>query len=82
MTSKEQKAYLTELSRMSAFEVRENTTPEMQPDPMRRAMAVTELEKRRQARAPDTIKGPISVAAVFFALAVLVAGAIAYWTFF
>lgn len=82
MTSKEQKAFLSELHRMSAFEVRENTTPKIQPDPLMRAMAVTELEKRRQARAPDTIKGPINAPMVFFTLALVVAGAFAWWKFF
>ena len=82
MTPKEHKEYLTELHRMSAFEVRENTTPEIQPDPLKRAMAVTELEKRRQARAPETIKGPINVPAVFLMLAIVVAGAFAWWKFF
>ena len=67
---------------MSAFEVRENTTPDVQPDPLKRAMAVTELEKRRQARAPDTIKNPMNVPVLFLTLALVVAGAFAWWKFF
>ena len=82
MTPKEHQAFTTELRRMSAFEVREHTTIDVQTDPLKRAMAVTELEKRRQARAPDTIRGPINVPAVFLTLAVLVEGAFAYWKFF
>jgi hypothetical protein len=82
MTPKEHQAFAAELHRMSAFEVRENTTTDVQPDPLKRAMAVTELEKRRQARAPDTIRGPVNATALFLALAFVVAGAFVWWKFF
>lgn len=82
MTPKEQKEYLSELHQMSAYDVREDTSPEIQPDSLKRAMAITELEKRRQARAPDTIRNPINGPAVFLVVAVLVAGAFAWWKFF
>lgn len=84
MTPKEQRAFLAELRRMSAFEVRENTDPAVQSEPIRRAMAVTELERRRQARAPDTIRDPVTrrmVSLVVFGVLVA-AGAAAYWRFF
>ena len=69
---------------MNAFEVREHADPATQPDSIKRAMAVTELEKRRQARAPETIKDPVSgrtISLIF--LLILVAGlGAAYWRYF
>lgn len=84
MTPKEHRAYLTALRRMSTFEVRENTDPASQPESIKRAMAVTELERRRQARAPDTIRDPITgrtVSLVLFGV-LIAAGSIAVWRFF
>lgn len=84
MTQKEHREFYTALRRMSAFDVRENSDPSVQPDSHKRAMAVTELERRRQARAPDTIRDPVTRRTVsLFFLGILVAGvAAAYWRFF
>ena len=84
MTPKEHRAFDSELRRLGAFEVRENTNPAHQPDSHKRAMAVTELERRRQARAPDTIKDPVSgrTVSLLFLLVVIAAIATAYWHFF
>ena len=84
MTPKEHRAFDSELRRLGTFEVRENTNPENQPDSIKRAMAVTELERRRQARAPDTIRNPITgrmVSLLFFAVLIAAVGA-AYWRYF
>ena len=69
---------------MEAFEVRENTDPSIQPNSIKRAMAVTELERRRQARAPDTIRDPVSgrmVSILVLCIVIAAAGA-AYWRYF
>lgn len=58
MTTKEYQPFVDHLRKIDAFEVRENTRPLVQPDPIKRAIAVTELERRRQERAPATIKDP------------------------
>jgi hypothetical protein len=84
MTPKEHRAFDSELRRMGAFEVRENTNPANQPDSIKRAMAVTELERRRQARAPDTIRDPVTrrtVSLLFLFILIAAAGA-AYWRYF
>lgn len=84
MTPKEHRAYIHELRRMNTFEVRENTDSAKQPSSIKRAMAVTELERRRQARAPETIKDPMpgrAVSLLVLFLVVVAAGA-AYWRFF
>lgn len=60
MTPKEYRTFASELRQMSAFDVRQNSDPSIQPEPKKRAMAVTELERRRQTRAPpNAIKVPI-----------------------
>ena len=82
MATKEQQDFISELHRMSAYEVRENTSPSVQPDALKRAMAVTELEKRRQARAPSTIRSGLRLPVTLLALIILSAGAVVYWKFF
>jgi len=84
MTPKEHRAFDSELRRMSTFDVRENTDPAHQPNSIKRAMAVTELERRRQARAPDTIRDPVTgrtVSLLFLFILIAAVGA-AYWRFF
>ncbi len=78
MTTKEHQAFASELRLMDAGEVRENTNAAIQPDAAKRAMAVTELERRRQARAPNTIRNPIRMSLLLIAFAGIV-GATAYW---
>ena len=78
MTIKEHQAFASELRLMDAGEVRENTNAAIQSDATKRAMAVTELERRRQARAPDTIRNPIRMYLLLIAFAGIV-GATAYW---
>ena len=84
MTPKEQRAFDSELRRMAAFDVREQADPTQQADSIKRAMAVTELERRRQARAPETIRDPVSgrtISLIFVAILIAGAGA-AYWRYF
>ena len=84
MTRKEQRTFDAELRRMAAFDVREQADPTKQADSIKRAMAVTELERRRQARAPETIRDPVSgrtIALIFVAILIAGAGA-AYWRYF
>lgn len=81
MTLKETQAFASELKQMDAVEVRENTDAVNQPDAVKRSMAVTELERRRQTRAPGAIKDPSPVRVLpYLILGCLVAGA-AYWHF-
>ena len=84
MTPKEHRAFDSELRRLGAYEVRENTNPVNQPDSTKRAMAVTELERRRQARAPDTIRDPVTrrTMSVLFLFILVAAVGAAYWRYF
>jgi hypothetical protein len=84
MTPKEHRAFDAELRRLSTFEVRELTDRAIQPDSIRRAMAVTELERRRQARAPETIRDPVTGRTVSLCLLFILIAAVgaAYWRYF
>ena len=84
MTPKEHREFVSTLRRLGTFDVREQTNPKVQPDSIKRAMAVTELERRRQARAPETIKDPVTGRMVsLFVLFILIAAVgAAYWRFF
>ena len=82
MADKDHQTYDAELRKMSAYDVRENSEPSVQPDPIKRAMAVTELERRRQARAPSTIKDPITGRAVGMIVLGAVIAAAVFWGFF
>ncbi len=83
MTPKEHREFDTELRHLGTFDVRENTDPVKQPDSLKRAMAVTELERRRQARAPHTIRDPITgrIVSLLF-LFILIAAVGVYWRYF
>ncbi len=78
MTTKEHQAFASELRLMHTGEVRENINSDIQPDAAKLAMAVTELERRRQARAPDTIRNPIRMFLLLIAFFGIIA-ATAYW---
>ena len=86
MNPKEQHTFASELRRMTEFEVRENSKPSIQRDPIKRAIAVTELERRRQTRAPKTTKDPIlgrTGSLIFLTVVIALAvAAAAYWKFF
>ena len=72
--------FASDLTRMSDEELREQITPSVQPVPFLRAMAVTELEKRRQKRTaalsrPNfglgrVVSGVVMLAAVIAAIGV------------
>jgi len=84
MTPKDQRTFDAELRRMAAFDVREQADPTKQSNSVKRAMAVTELERRRQARAPETIRDPLSgrtISLIFVCVLIAGAGA-AYWRYF
>jgi hypothetical protein len=49
--------FASDLNRMTGEEVRQQIEPDVQPVPFLRAMAVTELERRRQKRT-DALKRP------------------------
>lgn len=78
MTPKEQQKFASSLRKMTVGNVREHSEPSFQPAPLKRAMAVTELERRRQLRAPDTIKKPIAMYSIVIC-ATLIVGAIAVY---
>ena len=84
MTPKEHRAFDSELRRLGSYEVRENTNSVNQPDSTKRAMAVIELERRRQARAPDTIRDPVTrrTMSVLFLFILVAAVGAAYWHYF
>ena len=81
MTPKELRVFSANLRRMSAFEVREETLSSVQPDAVKRAMAVTELERRRQARAPATLARPARFPILSLVL-FIAGGAVACWAIF
>ncbi len=53
--------FAAELRHMSDAEVRQQIDPTAQPVPLRRSMAVTEIEKRRQKRTNALLKPRIDV---------------------
>ncbi len=81
MTDERDKQYASELTRMSEDEVRQQMELSVQPVPFLRAMATTELERRRQKRTtalmgPGRNLGRVTVGAALFAA---IAAAIAAW---
>ena len=53
--------FASELRHMSDAEVRQQIDPSAQPVPLRRSMAVTEIEKRRQKRTNALLKRRIDI---------------------
>jgi hypothetical protein len=82
MTPKEHKKFASGLRKMDIVTVREHADPSFQPEAQKRAMAATELERRRQEKAPEAIRDPIAPRLIFTG-GILVAGLVAaYWGFF
>ncbi len=82
MTPKEHQAFASELRQLDAVEVRENTDAAIQPDAVKRAIAVTELERRRQERAPGTLKDMSPLRSVSWLILGCLVAAAAYWKFY
>ena len=61
MADEKNTEFASELRHMSDAEVRQQIDPTAQPVPLRRSMAVTEIEKRRQKRTNDLLKRRIDV---------------------
>ncbi len=61
MADEKNTEFASELRHMSDAEVRQQIDPSAQPVPLRRSMAVTEIEKRRQKRTNALLKRRIDV---------------------
>lgn len=61
MADEKNTEFAAELRHMSDAEVREQIDPSAQPVPLRRSMAVTEIEKRRQKRTNALLKRRIDI---------------------
>lgn len=61
------------------MDVREQADPSFQPEAVKRAMAATELERRRQENAPEAIRDPLAPRIIFISGLLVVALAAAYW---
>ena len=77
MTPPERKAFSSQLRRSGSAEVRQNTNATFQPDATKRSMAVTELERRRQADAREINSNPLRLLLLLIAFSTIV-GATAY----
>ncbi len=82
MASREYRAFALELRNMSAYDVRQHTETSFETDAAKRAMAVTELERRRQASAQENAKDRITGRIVFLMTVVIAAAVAAYWKFY
>ncbi len=81
MADERDKQFASELTRMSEEEVREQLEASVQPVPFLRAMAGTELERRRQLRTDALLRPGLSLGKVAVSIALLcgVGAAIAAW---
>ncbi len=68
-----------DLARMSADELRQQFDPSIQPVPILRTLAVTELEKRRQKQANVLLRPKFSLGRVAMLGAIVAAIAVWIW---
>ena len=83
MADERNKQFASDLPRMSEEEVRQQLHASVQPEPFLRAMAVTELERRRQQRSSDLLQPSFSFTRVTVGVVMLgaIIAAIWYWLF-
>jgi len=84
MTGERDPQFASDLSKMNDDEVRQQIEPALQPISVLRAMAVTELEKRRQTRSDALLTtklsmGGITLRALLLVLLVAAIGAGLNW---
>ncbi len=81
MADERDRQFASDLTRMSEEEVREQLEASVQPVPFLRAMAGTELEKRRQQRTDALLRPGLSLGTVAVSIALLcgVGAAVAAW---
>jgi len=73
--------FASDLAQMSDDDVRRQIEPSVQPVPVRRAIAVTELEKRRQMRTDALSRPKFALARIVYGIVMLAAviAAIGVW---
>ncbi len=79
MAKKRDAQFASDLARMSDEEVHQQIEPTAQPVPILRAMAVTELERRRQKKTDALLRPNISLGRVAVGVAMLAAIGVWLW---
>ena len=82
MTPKEYRAFAAALKKVDINDVRESADPALEPDAIKRDIAITELERREQALESKNIKGSIFDQPLFWIIVLTSMVGIAIWTFY
>ncbi len=81
MTPKEYRAFAKALKKVDIIDVRECADPDLEPNSIKRDIANTELERRRQA-IDSTNNRPIIARSFFLILIAILMASVAIWWFF
>ena len=82
MTPKEYRAFTAVLKKVDINDVQESANPALEPDAIKRDIAITELERRELALESQIIKGSIFVQPLFWIIVITSMVGIAIWAFY
>ena len=82
MTPKEDRAFADALQKVDIKDVRESADPALEPNAIKRDIAITELERREQALESKNVQGSILVQSIFWIFVAISLAAVAIWTLY
>lgn len=81
MTPKEYRAFAKALKKVEIIDVHECADPALEPDAIKRDIAITELERRRLAIESSNNKGTIIARPFFWIIVVMALAGVVIWRF-
>lgn len=82
MTPKEYRVFADALKKVDIKDVRESADPALEPNAIKRDIAITELERREQALESKNVEGSILVQSIFWIFVAISLAAVAIWTLY
>jgi hypothetical protein len=82
MTPKEYRAFADALKKADIKDVRESADPALEPDAIKRDIAITELARRAQALESKNVGGSIFVQSIFWIIIAISLAGVAIWTLY
>ena len=82
MTPKEYRAFAKALKKVDMIDVRECADPALEPDAIKRDIAITELERRRLAIERNNNQGAIIARPFFWIVVVVLVAGVAIWKYY
>lgn len=82
MTPKEYRAFADALKKVDIRDVRESADPALEPDAIKRDIAITELVRREKALESNNVEGSIFVQSIFWIFVAISLAGVAIWALY